>query len=225
MSAEIISHLGANIPLDPGIISPLIADRIRQGQYEHKEAQRIALMIEPGERILEIGGGIGFTSTLCCKNPNTQAIRVFEANPSLCPFIQNVHSINEVRNAEVVNAVLTNDPNLSLAEFYLRTDFWASSLSPRPHGYQAVIPVKTRQFREEIEEFKPTLIICDLEGGEVDLFNDATLTGVKRVFLELHPRVTGKRGLKTLFDAMSARNFCYEPRFSSGAVVMFSFLQ
>jgi FkbM family methyltransferase len=181
-------------------------------------------MIEPGERILEIGGGIGFTSTLCAKNPNTEAIRVFEANPSLISYIREVHALNTVHNADIVNAVLTNGTAPATLDFYLREQFWASSLSPQPGGYTSSVPVATRNFSREIQDFRPSLIICDIEGGEVDLFRNADLTGVKRVFMEVHPRVVGKRGLKSLFDAFSARNFYYEPQFSNGAVVMFSFI-
>lgn len=219
---EIVVHCGVIIPIDPAVISPNIADRIRSGHYEHKEARQIAKMVEPGERILEIGGGIGFTSTLCSRNVNTEAVRVFEANPSLIPYIEEVHILNKVHNAEVFNAVLANDTTPSTADFYLRTDFWASSLSPEPDGYASSVSVPTRDFSREIQEFRPSLIICDIEGGELDLFKSADLTGVRRVFLELHPKLVGKRGLKSLFDYFSARNFCYEPRYSSGVVVMFS---
>lgn len=219
---EIVEHFGVQIPLNPEIISDLIADRIRQGLYEHKEAQQLKRIIQPGERILEIGGGIGFISTLCSKNTNTEAIRVFEANPDLVPFIAEVHKLNDVHNAEAVNAVLGSKAEPATIEFYQRQHFWASSLSPEPYGYVKSVPVPARSFSREIEEFRPSLIICDIEGGEVDLFMNANLSGVQRVYLEVHQKVIGKRGMKTLFDAFSARNFHYDQRYSMGGVVMFS---
>jgi FkbM family methyltransferase len=219
---DIVDHFGVRIPINPEIISDKIAERIRGGLYEHKEAQQIKRIVQPGERILEIGGGIGFISTLCSKNPNTEAIRVFEANPQLLPFINEVHALNTVSNAEAVNAVLINGTRPAALDFYVRQHFWASSLSPEPNGYVKSFSVPTRSFAQEVEEFRPSLIICDIEGGELDLFMNANLTGVARVYLEVHQKVIGRRGMKALFDAFSARNFHYDQRYSQGSVVMFS---
>ena len=198
---EIVDHFGVQIPINSEIISDKIVERIKEGLYEHKEAQQIKRIIQPGDRILEVGGGIGFISTLCSKNPHTEAIRVFEANPQLLPYIDEVHALNKVSNAETVNAVLINGTRPGALEFYVRQHFWASSLSPEPGGYLKSVSVPTRSFSHEVENFRPSLIICDIEGGELDLFMNANLTGVSRVYMEVHQKVIGKRGMKTLFDA------------------------
>lgn len=221
---ETVEHFGVKLPLDPEIISPLIANLIRKGTYEDREANQIGKLIQPGERILEIGGGIGFISALCAKSPNTQAVRVFEANPNLLPFINGVYALNGVQNAEAFNAILTNDPATPSLDFYLREDFWGSSVFPAAGRYTSAVSVPTRSFRQEIQDFKPSLIICDIEGGELDLFRDADLTGVRRVVVEVHQAVIGGHGIKAIFDAFSALNFHYEQQFSMEAVVTFKSL-
>jgi FkbM family methyltransferase len=219
---ETINHLGITIPLDETILSPTLRQSIVAGKYEHKEAAELNRIIDPHERIMEIGGGIGFISALSSRNPNCEAVRVYEANPTLIPFILQVHSINDIRDVEVQNAVLLNSTSSETVEFYQREDFWASSLSPKPFGYKSLVNVPARSFSAELEQFRPTLIICDIEGGELDLFLNANLTGVRKVYLEIHQKVLGRKGIKALFDAFSARNFHYDQWHSSGSVVLFS---
>lgn len=219
---ESVEHFGITIPLDTEIMSPKIVSAIVSGKYEHKEAGELARLIKPGDRILELGGGIGFISALSARNPNTEAIKVFEANPGLIGYIERLHEINGITNAAVEHAVLLNAPGKRTAEFYLRPDFWASSLSPTPFGYKSVVNVPVKSFNAEIESFGPTLIICDIEGGELDLFLNANLSGVSRVYLEIHQGVIGRMGIKQLFDAFSARNFHYDQHHSKAGVVLFS---
>ena len=65
------------------------------------------------------------------------------------------------------------------------------------------------------------LIICDVEGAETTLFEDADLTTVDRIFVELHDHVTGLRSVGGLFERMAAHGFVYDPRHSVGSVVLF----
>jgi FkbM family methyltransferase len=217
-----IEHLGITIPLDETILSETLLQAIVSGKYEHKEAAELGRIVEQGERILEIGGGIGFISALCARNGKSEAIRVYEANPALIPFIHKVHEINHVTNVEVRNAVLLNSPGTETTDFYVRENFWASSLSPKPFGYKEVVSVPVRSFNAEVEQFRPTMIICDIEGGEYDLFLNSNLSGIQKVYVEIHQRVLGRKGIKAVFDAFSARNFHYDQWHSSGSVVLFS---
>ncbi|MDQ3560192.1 MAG: hypothetical protein M3453_13610, partial [Pseudomonadota bacterium] len=40
---------------------------LREGSYEKGEAVQISKIVQPGERIVEIGGGIGFISSLAAR--------------------------------------------------------------------------------------------------------------------------------------------------------------
>ncbi len=140
--------------------------------------------------------------------------------------MQIVHQLNNVAqkaDMEIVNGILTNDIGRSkYTKFYLRENFWASSLSPEPKNYVDTERVRIYGFNEMIERVKPTLIICDIEGGELDLFKNANLTGVEKVLVELHQWVVGKRNIKKIFDFFSARDFHYDCRHSYGRVILFS---
>lgn len=217
---------GIKLPYDNKIISGSIEKSIKSGGYERKEAFQTKAIIQEKESVLEIGGGIGYISSLIAKNKQVEKIYVVEANPNLIPYMKKVHKINGVDDAvrmEVLNAVLTNKISAGEhADFYLRENFWASSLSPTPQKYLDVIKVPLYSFNTIVENVKPTLIVCDIEGGETELFEHANLTGVEKVLIELHQWVVGRRNVKKLFDYFSSRNFHYDQRHSSGSVVLFS---
>lgn len=100
-----------------------------------------------------------------------------------------------------------------------------ASLAKEPWDYDDTIDVQNASFSNEISAFNPTLIICDIEGGEVDLFVGAELKCVERVFMEVHQEVIGGLGMKRLFDAMSGKGFYYDQRHSCGDVILFSMLE
>jgi hypothetical protein len=106
--------------------------------------------------------------------------------------------------------------------FYLRRDFWASSPSPEPFGYDAVVDVPVVAFEDMLGRHRPTMLIVDIEGGEAELFRDVPLTGVRKIYLEMHEQVLGRIGMKRLFDALSRRDFHYDPSHSTHSVVLFS---
>jgi FkbM family methyltransferase len=215
-----IVHFDVKIPVHEDVFSPNLLKSFTEGRYEQHEARELGRIIQQGERVLEIGAGVGFISTIVSRNPLTSSLRCYEANPRLIPIIREVHELNGVGNAEVRNGVLGHAGGS--ATFYLRKDFWASSLSQGPFPYQETVEVPCFDFNREIEEYRPTLIICDIEGGELDLFEQAVLTGVKKVYLEVHQRVLGRRGMLRLFQAMGVRGFHYDQHHSSGSVVLFS---
>ena len=66
-----------------------------------------------------------------------------------------------------------------------------------------------------------TLVICDVEGAETALFGRADLSGVDRVYLELHDHITGIAGIARVFGDLAAQGLAYDPRGSSGQVVLF----
>jgi len=216
---------GIKLPHDDKIISHNIKNAIKHGSYEKREADQLKQIIQKRERILEIGGGIGFISSIAAKNELVEKICVVEANPGLIGYMQVVHELNNVANVadmEIVNGVLTNNVKRGkYTEFYVRENFWASSLSPG-HKYARKEQVRTYSFNAMIERVRPTLIICDIEGGEIELFENANLSHVEKVLIELHQWSVGRRNMKKIFDYFSARDFHYDQHHSNGSVVLFS---
>lgn len=209
---------GVLIPNDPAIITPAIARAIDSGTFEAEEAAQIPHIVLPEDVVLDIGAGIGFISTLISRHA-AKVISV-EANPDLHPYMAELHRQNRVENATRLNVVL-GEAGSGEAVFYQRTDFWMGSLAKGPNPYKSKINVPKMALNPLLKQAKVSLIVCDIEGAETFLFNKAELCCVDRIYLELHDHITGLKGVAAVFAAMAARGFTYDPRFSSGAIVLF----
>lgn len=218
----ILECRGVNFPYDERFISPRVEESIRAGRYESKEATQVEKLLKDGDRVLEIGSGLGFISTIAGRDPRTEQVLCFEADPRLIPYIRSVHELNGVEKATVRNEALTTNLSQKEMTFYIRKDFWGSSFSQNAGEYESTASVNCRSFNDVVQEYRPTFIVCDIEGAELDLFYHAGLFGVTRVLMEIHSKVLGRTGVKRLFDAMSARDFHYDEYHSHGSVVLFS---
>ncbi|MEO0761351.1 MAG: 5-formyltetrahydrofolate cyclo-ligase, partial [Pseudomonadota bacterium] len=98
--------------------------------------------------------------------------------------------------------------------------------APIPADATAVTPriliVPLVAFDEIVNRYRPTMLIVDIEGGEEALFSGVALTGIKKIYMELHQNVVGRVGMKRIFDFMSSRDFHYDQHHSHGGVVLFS---
>ncbi len=210
---------GVRLENDPAVLTPPIAAAIRAGVYEIEEARQIPAIVQDGDRVLEIGAGIGFISTLLARQPEVARIVAVEANPALIPVIRRTHALNGVAGVEVVNAVLEPGGD-GRRDFYIRRDFWMSSLAEGPNPYDSIVQVPVRDMNALLRDEAITLIVCDVEGAEAALFERADLTGVDRVYLEIHDHITGLKGVRDLFGHLSAKGFAYDPRHSFGGVIL-----
>ena len=131
---------GVAIPADPAVITPAIRRAILEGRFEAEEASQLPHIVRPGDRVLEIGAGIGFISTLLAREPRVSRVIAVEANPHLLGYMARLHARNRVRKVRRLNAVLTNEPVAS-ATFYIRRDFWMGSLAPGPNPYLSTVEV------------------------------------------------------------------------------------
>lgn len=210
-------HYGIKLPLVKSVMSKNMINTLLNGYYENEEADALSSVIQDNEVVMELGGGIGFLSSLVASNIKVKEVHVFEANPHLIELIKYTHMLNGV-NAFVYNEILgkTDMP----LNFYINEDFWASSTIL--HDCKEVITVAQSSFQSRINEIKPTLLIVDIEGGEVELFDNIELHGVKKILVEIHQNVIGRHGVKHLFDTLGSQGFHYDVWHSCRQIVLFS---
>lgn len=216
---ECYTNHGVLLPVVPGIFSGAVAASVRSGRYEEHEAAELDGLIQPGEVVLEIGAGCGFISTCCAKNPHTERVHCVEANPRLIEVIRLTHRINGV-DVAVHHEVLGREDGET--DFFVHEDFWASGTHDFL-GERVRVPVTS--FQKRLDETRPTLLVVDIEGGEEALFEDVNLAGVKKIMVELHQPTIGRRGVKRVFDLLSARDFHYDMWHSTRSVVTFSHVE
>ena len=105
-----IQVAGVVIPPDPAVVTPVIRRAMLEGRFETEEARQIPRIVRPGDRVLEIGAGIGFISTLLSRERRVASVLAVEANPHLIDYMVRLHARNRVRKVRRLNAVLTNEP-------------------------------------------------------------------------------------------------------------------
>lgn len=201
---DVIRHFGVQLAVDRQVLSPAIVDSFYKGGYESAEVDIIRETLTPDDRVLEIGGGVGFVGILTARRVRRpDQVLIIEANPQLIPLMERNFALNGVR-PQVWNGVLGRS-GASEVSFYLHDDFWASSLMPFPGGRETRVP--QHDARTVLADFRPTYLIVDIEGGEIDLFDGWDLTGVRKVCLEVHPRQTGQPAVDRLFQSLEQQGF------------------
>lgn len=225
-NTETIPCRGVSFPLDPEIITTRIARKLRGEIYETSEIVTIERLLSPGARVLELGGGLGFVSSFALLNCKVEHVTCVEANPILCDYIRRVHAANGITAAKVINGAVLADtapePANGMLPFYVSSPFWSSSLKEHPDGRQTRISVPALRIGALVEKCQPTVLICDIEGGELGLFDATPLDGVTHVVIELHTRAYRGEGVQRVFDSLHRLGFYYHQKYSRGDVVTFA---
>ncbi|WP_395539831.1 glycosyltransferase family 2 protein [Neotabrizicola sp. sgz301269] len=201
---EILTTSGIRVPFVPSIITPKIERPMRNNRYEGGECASLRRLLRPGDRVLELGSGVGLLSTVAGLIPGIESVTTIEANPDLIPLIRETHRLNGISNVDLRNGVATAEDGPEI-DFYLRPDFWASSMEPDSRAYSRKVSLRRWGLKELIAEVNPTVIVSDIEGGEMGLFDGADLSGVRAMVVEFHPKVYGEDGLARILATLAAR--------------------
>lgn len=217
---ELLTLHGITIPLMPDEVSPVIWHSIISGQYEAKEAKWVHKAVNSHDRVLELGSGIGVITSLIAKISDVH-VWAFEANPATAALAKRVIDLNTDGNVVLSQGILGAGEAQS-CDFYVRKDLWMSSMDKNQGPYEEVISLTSTNIDTFIQQHKINVIVMDIEGAELDLLQHADLTGVERIFLELHDHLYGLAGIREMTKALAAKGYAYDPRGSFGPCVLFS---
>jgi FkbM family methyltransferase len=187
-------------------MSPTIERSVEKSKYEKNEERACLALCQPEETILELGGGLGYISASLRKNSRAARIVVCEANPALIPYMERVYELNDLKGIELRHCVALPTRSESLAPFYIREDMWASSLDENVAPYVRSILVPTISWRHLLDEVRPTALVIDIEGGEVDIL-PLDLGPIRRIVVELHPVYYGQVKEREIIDGLIGRGF------------------
>ena len=194
---EILDVHGIALPLSSDEVSPVIWQALTDGSYEAKEARSVLKAIKPGDRVLELGSGIGIITSIIAGIEDV-SVWAFEANPSTAALAERVIKAN------------------------FRRDLWMSSMDENQGPYEKRIEISSANIDEFIASRGITALVMDIEGAERDLLGRADLSGVERIFVELHDHLYGLAGVRDIMQALTAKGYAYDPRGSRGPCVLFS---
>ncbi|MGC6517393.1 MAG: FkbM family methyltransferase [Candidatus Puniceispirillaceae bacterium] len=158
------------------------------GNVEKEEIKLCMKHLKTNSRIVEIGSGLGIAASIINRAKNPEFHICFEVNPLAREYCEELFQFNNLEIATVGKALGSGQTT----KFYQCKDYVKSSFTPPaadvPH---VAVIVETTSISNIIHEYKPNVLICDIEGAEADFITPAELTGIQSVMMELHPKIYG----------------------------------
>lgn len=179
-----------------------IRNGLYKGYYEAAERELLKRHLEPGNRVLEIGGGIGFVGLLAASIAGSGNVLTYEANPVLEPIIRANHARNAVAPELRMRAITTDGAPVT---FHQSDNVISSSIYDRREANRE-IRVESDAFADVIAEWRPDMIVMDVEGYEVDLLATPP-SGPGKLLIELHPHVVGEDRIGALLQSLEEGGF------------------
>lgn len=223
LRARFITHVnyrGIEVPVYGPHVVRWVKEELMTGCYEVPVITALQTLLRPGDRMLEIGGGLGVVSALAARAMPDVTIESYEANPTLISAIDELHKRNGLRGITLHNRILIQGGGEGERAFHLHQSF-AESSTASGDGKERAVSVLTEDFIAKLQSFRPHVLVIDIEGGEDELLSGADLAGLRAMVLELHPRAIDRAAEKRIFDACAAADLYPRYDISTANVVVF----
>lgn len=214
-----IKSRGLKFPKDGEYLTGKVRGLLGSGDYERHMTAAALKATREGDTVLDLGCGLGFVAGMIAKRRKIAHIHGFDGNPKLLTYADAMLATNGLADVTLTHGVLGK--RKSTVPFYIRAPFAASSLTKGEDEAEET-SVEMHNVKTVLGDVKPTVILCDIEGGEADLLDGITLKGVRTVVVKLHPGLIGHDGIRTVFDSLSAAGLAYAPALSHGRIVGFT---
>jgi FkbM family methyltransferase len=199
---------GIRLVIDPARVDRSTAREIIKGKYELPERFLVGKVLRPGDRVLEIGCGVGLVSLLCNRIAGRENVLSYEANPRLRPLIEANFALNGVRPNVVFRAITTDG---AAVRFFANPNVMSSSLFDRKDGSES-IAIESDRFADARSGFGADVLVMDIEGAEVDILGQDDLVGLREMIVELHPHIVGADQTDGLIAALGQKGFTVRER-------------
>jgi len=168
---------------------PKVKAALRGGSYEKRERDLVARFLLPADRVLELGTGVGVVAMTAARIVGPQGVVTYDANPEIVADARANFARNGLEGIDARVGLLANRRRFApgAAAFGLEGEFWASRRPGRQEGgFERVISTPVFCLEDEIAAHAANVLICDIEGGEVELLSGADLSALRLIVLETH---------------------------------------
>jgi FkbM family methyltransferase len=212
---------GLELELDDAMLPDIVRRALSRGWYERDEVEILRAALRPGDRVVELGAGLGVTSMVAAGTLGAEAVSSFEANPALLPVIR----ANAARNGfdlAVQNRVLL--PSAAVVGRPMVTldvggAFWASSVVAKDTALRPV-EVETGALEAELARHRASVLVMDIEGLEVEVLELADLSALRALVFEIHYDRAGRERTDAAVIGLLDRGFRLDFQRSSRGVLL-----
>lgn len=175
-------------------IAPFILDEIAKGYYELPEKTLATKYFSNKDSVLELGSAIGYLGISVKKKFPDISWTSVEANPWCVNRSKENYSLNGLIG-DIRHGVGSIDNDQGTMKFYVREEFWNSSLDEMDLEYSKTVEVIDCPVLNLNDlAAKANTLVIDIEGGEVNLIHEygINLKQFDKVLIEFHARFTGE---------------------------------
>lgn len=213
-AGSIVEIDGLRMRIDPDLMSPFNIHKLAMGRHTVHERSLLGRHLRDDDRVIELGGGIGMVAIHCARRLGPGRVASWEGNPRMEGLIRANYALNGVA-PELHMAVLGEAPGETT--FYVAERFSHSGTSDNT-GAGTPVAVPVEPYEAARARLRPTVLVVDIQGGEVAFFGHASLDGVRMVLVEFHPPVTGLRPILAIRRRLRREGFAEASRAGSSCV-------
>jgi FkbM family methyltransferase len=192
---------GVQVRCGPDDVPRSVRSALFKESYEAYECELVKRILRPGDRVLEIGTGIGLVSLVATRLAGEGNVLSCEANPEMEAVIRANYALNGWTPNLRMQAVTADGGPLT---FYRNDNILSSSAFDRQiDGHEITVP--SVALAEVIAAHRPSVLVMDVEGSEVELLPAADLSGIRAVIVEMHPHIVGPEKIMALVAQMAAQ--------------------
>lgn len=213
---------GIKLSVPDTMLNDRLRGKLSGGGYEAHEAHAAQMRLRPGNRVLELGAGVGYISSVCAAITGPDNVVTVEANPEMLPVIRGNLERNGYSGVQLIHgAVAALEGDQDTIEFDPKKTFWAGKLADMESDPDTVVSVPVLRLPDLLARHRPHVVIMDIEGAEQQLFDAPWPRHVRSVMMELHPRQYPDSVIKKIVDCMSVSGLTYDPVPSRGRILGF----
>lgn len=179
------------VHLDVASFNSSMKLQVVRGNYEHCEATLLTKHAKKGDVVLELGGAVGFIGLLLLKNCGVERVVSCEPDPKLILLMRKNYAMNGLLPEIAETAI---GPKNGHAKLLLADDFWENRIVESEQDVDQpaqVVSVSTMEYVLDNWSLHPSLLVCDIEGGERDVDWMNIPKSINRIVIELHPLTYG----------------------------------
>lgn len=209
---------GVTLAVPRTAVEPRVLRGLAGGSYESQEVAMARHALQPGDRVLELGAGLGYVACATLLGEQGVHWRSAEASPRLIPVIEENRALNRV-SFEIEHAAYgaTDGPvRLALSQ----RGFWAASLLGRQDAESIEVPGVDGA--RAIAAYAPSFLIMDIEGAEYDILARLDFAEINRLLVEFHPSMVDASVHTATLGRLISEGFVIDTDCGLGNVLLFA---